>query len=842
LSKCGRVLPQARFPFKRRVFPASQVAVMPEPTKIPLVVFAQVPPPEHGQSRMVASLLEVLRAKPEQFEIAHVNARFSKSMDEIGESSVQKALLSAKFLWQALRVRVGMHSPVLYYVPGPVKWSSVLRDWILLAVLRLLFRKVVFHWHAIGQGEWAHGSGRLKLPGPGWLDGLGRKVSALVLARPSASFAVSPNSQADALAVASRELRVVCNGIADPCPEHAAGVRPGRVSRQQAITAEDSPCFRILFLSHGSVEKGLTDALACLEEALGHPAAGPRWRFDVSLVGGVSEAIRGEVDAMVARLLERWPERLVIRERGFVVGLEKSRCYREHDIFLASSRWESFCLTVAEAMAHGMPVVAAGSDGVKGVLPAGYPYVSPVAQPRQLAGDLIRCCRELCAGKAVERGDLLRDWFLRNYQLDSFARNVVANLVEVVEADKRRHALPRGSEAGSPLRVQAYLADQNPKLGRSLGILRMTEVVLAELAKRDDVGLTAVASRTSMQVPGNRADNRVLPWSTRMQFLRVLTDHLHPLFPRAGRRPDICFYPKGFLPLTNRFCRPTAVTIHDTIIQYYRDHYPKWRQGIECRYLIGLLKHSLRSADCILTVSQASKRQILECLKRYGLPPREITVTYEPCIYEALPQPDNPPKGNYVIHLASREPHKRTAQLVRWWVEARGAGSEERQAGEVKATADGVRPRYPFKLQLVGTLPPEVRELAENAPNIVIRPFLEEPELQNAIMAAKALLFPSEIEGFGLPAIEAYYLGTPVCFTCGTSIEEVLKVATTKGGFLLDDASSLFAALDEVLAMTPAEVRACGLKLRHAYAASVVAEKMVEAFRKTGGTGIFPRK
>ncbi len=134
-------------------------------------------------------------------------------------------------------------------------------------------------------------------------------------------------------------------------------------------------------------------------------------------------------------------------------------------------------------------------------------------------------------------------------------------------------------------------------------------------------------------------------------------------------------------------------------------------------------------------------------------------------------------------------------------------------------------------LRLIGTVPSEVAHLLASSHRIVKQPFLEESALEDAYRLARALILPSEIEGFGLPALEAYYLGTPVCFVRGTSVEEILGAATAKGGFNLDDAGSLFSALHEVMAMSPEEVRQCGLKLRETYAADKVAERMMEAFR-----------
>jgi alpha-1,3-rhamnosyl/mannosyltransferase len=125
-----------------------------------------------------------------------------------------------------------------------------------------------------------------------------------------------------------------------------------------------------------------------------------------------------------------------------------------------------------------------------------------------------------------------------------------------------------------------------------------------------------------------------------------------------------------------------------------------------------------------------------------------------------------------------------------------------------------------------------VEAVLASSTSIVKRPFLEDASLRAAYLNAKALVLPSEIEGFGLPALEAYYLGTPVCFVRGTSVEEILSVATYKGGFTLDDAESLFRALDEVMAMGTEEIRHCGLTLRETYAAEKVAARMMEVFEE----------
>ncbi len=757
-----------------------------------VVVFAQTPPPEHGQSRMVAKGLEVLRAHPDRFDVHHVNARFSEHLEEIGEGSLRKAGRGFRYLLAALRLRLRLHQPLLYYVPGPVKWSAVVRDWLLLGVLRLFYRRTVFHWHAIGQGEWAHGSSRLRLPGPCWLDQVGRRLSSWVLASPTLSMAVCDTSCRDAEVVQSRRVVVVPNGMDDPRPEKAEGSASSTEGR-----------IRLLFLSHGTEAKGLFDfleALALVPELEGSSGDS----VEVNVAGGISDAARSRFDEVVEGLSGQWGERLQLHESGFVEGEQKDECFRRADLFVAPSRWESFGLTVVEAMAWGVPVVAAASDGVTGVLGPDYPYLVPVADPEALANKLSEAIHRVKPDGLSECGASLRQRYEERFTLDCF-RSAFLEALAPIELEERSRA--------QAIRVLAYLADQNPKLGRSLGISRMTEVVLEALSKRTDVSLGAVVSKSSIPAPVDSAQVTRVPWSTRGRVLRLITDNLHPLFAVPSRRPDVWYFPKGFMPRLHGGCEPAVATIHDTIIQYYQDHYPKWRLDAEYSYWAGMLRNTLNHAAAVMTVSEHAKGQIQEFVRRHELPEREIFVTYEPCLYESLPQPEAPAKADYVLHLGSKEPHKRTAWLVKLWVEAARAG------------------RSLPKLHVVGKLPEEAEALVEKSRSIVYLPFLEDRALISQFTAAKALIFPSEVEGFGLPAIEAYYLGTPVCYTLGTSVEEVLAPADGKGGFDLEEPESLWSALDEVLAMSVEEVRNCGLKLRETYSSERVVERMMEVFR-----------
>ncbi|MEI7909898.1 MAG: glycosyltransferase [Verrucomicrobiota bacterium] len=503
---------------------------------------------------------------------------------------------------------------------------------------------------------------------------------------------------------------------------------------------------------------------------------------------------------------------------GFTTGPAKrellSRCTA---LVVPSVWWEPLGLVLYEAYDYGKPVLAARSGGIVDHVEDGITgWLHEPGDSKMLAAHLLEASadRETCRRRGACGRQLLLQRSARTWidEFNEFTGAVVRLAREpAASAAATRKQVPDG-RAGSTFLVTVYLADQNPGYDRSFGISRMSHVVLDTLQAGGRIELKAITSKTSQQAPESVKALRVLPWGTRGKWVRLLTDHLHPLFGRHHPVPDLHYFPKGYLPLLDFFCRPSVVTIHDTIIQYDEDHYPQWRRAWEYRYWAMMLKHTLRKADRLMTVSESSKQQIHGFMDRHGIARKEIVVTYEPCLYEKIPQPLDPSKGNYVIHLASCEPHKRTAHLIRWWHEQESVN------------------RHLPELHLIGSVPPEVLPLLASSRGILKRPFLEDAALQAAYLGARALILPSEIEGFGLPALEAYYLGTPVCFVRGTSVEEILGVVTCKGGFSLADAASLFGALDEVMQMSSQEVRQCGLQLRSAYAAEKVAEKMVVVF------------
>ena len=127
---------------------------------VKLLVFAHTPPPHHGQSYMVQLMLDGFGGDRRHqkgdsgpalgIECYHVNARFSRSLEDVGEFQGAKILLIFWFCLQAiwLRLRYGVRN--FYYVPAPGKRVALYRDWLVMLFCRPFFRHVILHWHAAG--------------------------------------------------------------------------------------------------------------------------------------------------------------------------------------------------------------------------------------------------------------------------------------------------------------------------------------------------------------------------------------------------------------------------------------------------------------------------------------------------------------------------------------------------------------------------------------------------------------------------------------------------------------------------------------------------------------------
>jgi len=363
----------------------------------------------------------------------------------------------------------------------------------------------------------------------------------------------------------------------------------------------------------------------------------------------------------------------------------------------------------------------------------------------------------------------------------------------------------------SPIRVAVYLADQNPHRDRSLGITSMTKSLLDELGKRDEVRLTLVTSKSSFGSSGRSEASIRMPFRSDGGLGRVICDTMHPLF--AHPKCDLWYYPKGYVSLFTRPSVPMIGTMHDAIIQHYADKYPETRSPRAFRYWIGVTKNSLKRFSAVMTVSQHAKSQLLRFCDRYKISPPPIEVTFESSSWE-IHRGKQWTKRDEVVHLASSAPHKMTNRLLSIW-------------HQLQQEEYALPP-----LRLIGNINDVGKQTMSNLKHVSIVQPLDDENLVEAVGSARALLLPSEIEGFGLPALESYYVGTPVCYVDGTSVEEVVTEAGKFGSFKLDDPMSFYYALQSALGQSISQIESISSALFARFSNQQYADRVIATFSR----------
>lgn len=158
------------------------------------------------------------------------------------------------------------------------------------------------------------------------------------------------------------------------------------------------------------------------------------------------------------------------------------------------------------------------------------------------------------------------------------------------------------------------------------------------------------------------------------------------------------------------------------------------------------------------------------------------------------------------------------------------------------AAAREARPELRL-IRVGGTLTRDQQELArelgiEDA--VLTLPFIERPVLAAVYRRAALVLMPSEVEGFGLPVIEALICGTPVVASDLPVLREVGGDATVYRP--VGDVPAWRETVLELLSErdeTPGrwtERRAAGVKQAERFTWSEYARKMVDVYREVSGS------
>jgi len=260
---------------------------------------------------------------------------------------------------------------------------------------------------------------------------------------------------------------------------------------------------------------------------------------------------------------------------------------------------------------------------------------------------------------------------------------------------------------------------------------------------------------------------------------------------------DLMYFPAtySFFPVWN--VRKLVVTMHDTLpLTHPALVFPSLRGRLAWR-----LKETaaVRCADRIVTVSQASRRAVKAWS---GWPDHKICVITEgpdPIFQPRAGDPEAgavlhrlaiPPDARYLLYVGGLSPHKNLLRLIEAFAQSAPAGVTLVLAGDVH--------------DVFHTHVPEIRAAIAHhglSDRVIMTGFVPDDDLVLLYSRAYALVQPSLLEGFGLPAVEAMACGTPVISSRAGSLPEVVgdagvyfdptdvdSMASAIGSFLNDEA------------------------------------------------------
>jgi glycosyltransferase involved in cell wall biosynthesis len=316
-----------------------------------ILVVGPIPPPHTGTEVMTRALLN--STVRERFRLWHLNTSRRRAVETKGRFDFQNVFWGVWHLGKLI-ARVIWTRPAVVVLPFAQNRAATLRDVLFVAASHAFGSRVVCVFHSATFDEFYGACGAA------WRTFL---RAGLVRADMAVVLADTLRDQLSGLVPTAR-IRVCGNGI-DGTP-----FREARSRKLADDSGPDTTAIRLLFVGHLSYAKGLADLLVAFGKA-----AEQDGRLHLTVIGSpiaiernvTVDIARGQsIDQMLEDLRREFPDR--ISTPGVITGERKVRLFAESDIFVLPSYSEASPVSVLEAMAAGLAIVATNVGAIPEML------------------------------------------------------------------------------------------------------------------------------------------------------------------------------------------------------------------------------------------------------------------------------------------------------------------------------------------------------------------------------------------------------------------------------------------------------------------------------------------
>jgi len=333
------------------------------------------------------------------------------------------------------------------------------------------------------------------------------------------------------------------------------------------------------------------------------------------------------------------------------------------------------------------------------------------------------------------------------------------------------------------MRIGVDVCTWNNRRGFGRFTRELLEAVLADDKKNEYLFFVDSESAESNEFPSNVktiiAQTEVSPMEAASASGRRSVKDLWSMSREVLRHKiDLFFFPAvySYFPIFNR--TKIIVTVHDVIA----DHHPELVFPNSRLKTFWKLKQNMaiRQAHLILTVSEYSKREIIEYFK---LPESKVRVISEAArsvfsvlqpgseMYQTLSRFGLKTDEDFLLYVGGISPHKNLNTLV----DAFYLIVSDANFSSVKLVLVG-----DYKDDSFFSAYPSLKEQVDRlglSDKVIFTGYIEDLELAHLYNSTSMVVLPSLEEGFGLPAVEAMACGAPVAASNRGSLPEVLGKA-----------------------------------------------------------------